>query len=294
VRKPFRQPRVALEPSAFSVEAAAEWALNRAANLPAGLFRLTALWNVDFVRQPTPEERKTRYTMKIAQSENYGIATGPTPALEPPDDALVGQDTRQILIQGACRDNVVRTALVDLIIGQVSRAADRKIRLDDPPRAKYVARSKIFSDEADYLLRDKGSRYLKGRTLHVLVIGATAGLIAVLSAHGFQVSATDLWSEAVGKELGGVRVQSGSTDNARVMKRADLAIITGMTLPNETLSGLIETAKRYNTSTIIWAITGRNFGDYYTRHGVDCVISDPSPFLLLPGPATLAIWRRKR
>jgi hypothetical protein len=77
------------------------------------------------------------------------------------------------------------------------------------------------------------------------------------------------------------------------MKEADLAIITGMTLPNRTLPGLIELAKEHNTSTMIWAISGRNFGHYYTEHGVDCVISDPSPFLLLPGPATVAIWRRK-
>jgi hypothetical protein len=51
-------------------------------------------------------------------------------------------------------------------------------------------------------------------------------------------------------------------------------------------------AKMNNTSTLIWAITGKNFGPYYVEHGVDCVISDPSPFLMLPGPAKLAIWRR--
>jgi hypothetical protein len=183
---------------------------------------------------------------------------------------------------------------VDLIINQVSRRADREITLDESARAKYAARAEIFSDEADVLLRRKGSKYLKGRIPHVLVIGATAGVIAALKGRGFEVSATDLWPEAVGRDLGGVHVQRGRKANARLIKGADLAIITGMTLSNRTLSGLIEVAKKHNTSTMIWAITGRNFGDYYTRHGADCVISDPSPFLLLPGPATFAVWRRQR
>jgi hypothetical protein len=294
VTKRFRQPRVALKPSAFSVEAAEKWALKRTSKLPAGLFRLTALWYVDLVRQPTPDERKTRYTARIAQSENYGFSTGPTPVTKRPDPALVGQDARQILSKRAYRDSVERTALVDLIIDHGSRAADRSITLDRPSRGKYAGRATIFAEEADALLRRKGAQHLKGPTPHVLVVGATAGVIAALRARGFEVSATDLWPEAVGKELGGVRVRYGKTANAWFMKHADLAIITGMALPNGTLSGLMEMAKWHNTSTMIWAISGGNFGDYYTRHGADCVISDPSPFLQLPGPATLAIWRRKR
>jgi hypothetical protein len=141
VTKRFRQPRVALKPSAFSVEAAEKWALKRTSKLPAGLFRLTALWYVDFVRQPTPDERKTRYTARIAQSENYGFSTGPTPVTKRPDPALVGQDARQILSKRAYRDSVERTALVDLIIDHGSRAADRRITLDRPSRVIISTRA---------------------------------------------------------------------------------------------------------------------------------------------------------
>ena len=76
------------------------------------------------------------------------------------------------------------------------------------------------------------------------------------------------------------------------MKKADIAIITGMTLPNRTLLGLIKLAQQYSTSTMIWAITGLNFGRYYTEHGIDCVISDPTAFHLLPGSVNIGIWRR--
>jgi Putative heavy-metal chelation len=289
----FRQPKDALNPSAFSVQAAEKWALGRSWKLPVDLFRLTDFWYINFVRQPVLGERKTRYTMKVAQSENYGISVGLTPVLPDPDPHLVGKDTRQILKTRLYRDYIDRTAFVDLIMGHVSRPADQQIKLDGAMHAKYVARSQIFADEAEKILQRNGSKNLKGNKPRVLVIGATAGILSALVRRGFEVSATDLWPEAVGKELGGVRVLSGKTANARLMKESDLAIITGMTLPNRTLSGIMNLAKKHNTSTMMWAITGRNFGHYYAEHGVDCVISDPSPFLLLPGPAGMAIWRRK-
>ena len=90
-----------------------------------------------------------------------------------------------------------------------------------------------------------------------------------------------------------MKVLHARVANTPLMKKVDLAIMTGMTLPNRTLPGLMKLAQQYNTSTMIWAITGKNFGSYFTEHGVDCVISDPTPFLLLPGPASIGIWRRE-
>ena len=277
-------------PSPFCVEAAEQWALARAALLPAAPFRLIALWAVSFLLQPAPGERKTSYPMRIAQTENYGTAVGLS-VLPDPDPELVGRDARHVLASGSCQNPVDRAALVDSVISHVSRPADRELAVEGDAHAKYVARAELFADEAATLLRHARS---KGPSPHVLVVGATAGIISALAGRGFAVSATDLWPEAVGHELGGVRVQSGATANARLMHDADLAIITGMSLTNGTLADLMALAGTHDTATMIWAVTGRNLGDYYTAHGVDCVISDPSPFLLLPGPARMAVWRRKR
>ena len=96
----------------------------------------------------------------------------------------------------------------------------------------------------------------------------------------------------MGTVLGGVEVCNGRFANASLMKKADLAIITGMTLPNRTLPGLMKLAQRYNTSTMIWAITGKHFGRYYTEHGVDCVISDRPHTIYLTLPSTLRQFPR--
>jgi hypothetical protein len=297
-----RQPCEALEPGAFAVEAVERWALEKAWHLSADRFRLTSLWYIDFIIQHAPGERKTRYAARLAQSENYGIAFSLTSALRDIDEALalresdhglVGEDSRQILKDRRYRNDMDRTALIDLVMGHVSAVADDHAVLDQTRPEKYVLKSRLFSDEAEVVLKRKGVGAIKGGKPHVLVIGAMAGTIAALLARGYEVSATDMSPDVVGRNLGGVTVSHGA-ENRRLIEAADLAIITGMTLPNRSLPSIVEDAKRSNTSTMMWSVTGKNLGHYYIEHGVDCVVSDPLPFLMLPGPFTIGIWRRNR
>jgi hypothetical protein len=61
-----------------------------------------------------------------------------------------------------------------------------------------------------------------------------AGTHAVLVARGFEVTATDMSPDVVGRSLGGVTVRNGC-ENAKLMEAADIVIVTGMTFPNGTL-----------------------------------------------------------
>jgi hypothetical protein len=287
-----QQPIEALIPSAFSIEAAEKWALERAQELPPKPFRLTAYFHVDYVVQMTPQERKTRYVTRMAKSEEMdGLAYGLAPLVLPDlDSDFIGKDVRQILKDRLCRDRIDRTALVDLVMGHLSPSANKYVTLEGTVQDKYFNRARIIAEEAEKIIQRKG---LKGNVARALVIGATAGSIAALRNQGFEVSTTDLSRPIVGTVLGGVKVCNGRFANASLMKKADIAIMTGMTLPNRTLPGLIKLAQQYRTSTMIWAITGKNFGRYYTEHGIDCVISDPTAFHLLPGSVSIGIWRRE-
>ena len=295
-----RQPCGALKPEAFALEVVEQWALERAEALPANPFRLTSFWYIDFIIQHAPGERKTRYAARLAQSENYGIAFSLTSALrdidhalalQDSDHAMVGEDSRQILKDRRYRNDMDRTALIDLIMGHLSAVADDHVMLNQARPDKYALKSRLFADEAEVILRRKGSDAIKGSKPHVLVIGAMAGTIAALIARGYEVTATDMSPDVVGRNLGGVTVCQ-EKENRRLIQAADLAIITGMTLPNRTLPTIMEEAKISNTSTMMWSVTGKNLGHYYIEGGVDCVISDPLPFLMLPGPADIRIWRR--
>ena len=254
---------------------------------PSGSLRCGSLSSFDR-RYPGSEKPTTR--CELAQSENYGIAFGSVAAPSSSDRDLLGQDVRQILRDGRCRDNVERVALLDLVMAQVAPAASRQVLIDKSVRDKQAFRSQLFAQEAERILQRKGTA--KASKPKILVIGATAGIIGALVSRGFEVVATDMSEDVQNQILGGVSVWS-DTANLELVQRVDLAIITGMTLPNGTLAELIAAARDHNTSTMIWAITGRNFGHYYTAHGVDCVIADPSPFFHLPGPAKIEIWHRE-
>src|SRR5579863_2244914 len=148
----FRQPRQALQPAAFTIESAERWVLERAARFPADAFRLTSLWFVEFVRQAVPGERKTHYTMRLAQSESYGIAFGSVAAPSSSDRDLLGEDVRQILSDGRYRDTVERVALLDLVMEQVAPAASRQVLIDKSVRDKQAFRSQLFAQEAERIL----------------------------------------------------------------------------------------------------------------------------------------------
>jgi hypothetical protein len=245
-----------------------------------------------------PGERKARYTVRVAQSDNYGRASclasdlrDQNSALRESDDSLVGEDSREILKNKRFSNDIDRTALIDLVIGQVSAPQNDQVILDQTPQDKYALKSRLFADEAEIVLRRKGANAIRGSKPHVLVIGAMGGTISELLARGFEVTATDMDPAVLGRNLGGVSV-CAATENDRLIKKADLTIITGMAFSNRTLPVLMEAARVNNTSTMMWAITGKNLGHYYVEQGVDCVISDPSPFLYLPGPATIGICRR--
>jgi hypothetical protein len=289
-----RQPIDALKPSAFSIEAAEKWVLERAGELPSEPFRVTAFFHIDYIVQQVPQERKTRYIARMAQSgENYGLAFGLTPGLPALHPDFVGKDVRRILTDRLCRNRIDRTAFVDLVMGHLSESANKATKhatLEGSEPDKYFERASIFAEEAERIIHHKG---VKGNDPRALVIGASGGIISALTNRGFGVSATDLSPAIVGRTLGGVKVCNGRFANASLMKKMDLAIITGMALSNGTLSGLMKLAKKYNTSTMIWAITGKNFGRYYTEHGADCVISDLAAFHRLLGPVSIGIWRRK-
>lgn len=246
-----RQPHHALKPGAFALETAQQWALDRAGSLPTDQFRLTSFWYVDFIIQHTPGERKTRYAARLAQSQNYGIAFGLTSALRDIDHALalrdldhelIGEDSRVILRDARYRNDMDRTALIDLVMGHVSAMPDHHVILDKVRPEKYLLKSRLFADEAELILQRKGSGAIKGSKPHIVVIGAMAGTISALIARRFDVSATDMSPDVVDRDLGGVMVRN-ETENRRLIEAADLAIITGMTLPICTLPNIIEGRK---------------------------------------------------
>ena len=167
----FRQPREALKPDGFTLEGAEQWALEQTSRLSADRFRLTSFWYIDYIRQHVPGERKTRYTARLAQSENYGIAFGLTVAfqdtehtlaLQDADRSLVGDDSREILKDRRYRTDIDRAALIDLVIGHSPATASDQVTLDQTLRDKHAFRARLFADETEIIMRAEGLRCDQG------------------------------------------------------------------------------------------------------------------------------------
>ena len=103
-----------------------------------------------------------------------------------------------------------RTALIDVVAGHLSSSATHEVIVDQKRRDKYAAKSHLFADEAELVLRRKGSRAVKGHKPHIHVIGAMAGTHAALLARGFEVTAADMSPDVIGQNLGGVTICDGT------------------------------------------------------------------------------------
>ena len=96
--------------------------------------------------------------MRIAQSENYGVAFGPSGNTAPlPTGISWARTFGTILQDGRCRDDVDRVALVDLVMAHVAPAANHQVTVDKSVRDKQAFRSQLFANEAEDVLRLKGS-----------------------------------------------------------------------------------------------------------------------------------------
>jgi NADH/NAD ratio-sensing transcriptional regulator Rex len=108
------------------------------------------------------------------------------------------------------------------------------------------------------------------------------------------VFATDLDDRLVGQTLHGVKVEHGAKTYSFV-EDVDVAIITGMTLTTDSITDIMDTAKRCGTRVLMFAETGANMGEEYTSGevGVDICVSEPFPFYIFQGLTTIEVYRAK-
>jgi hypothetical protein len=119
------------------------------------------------------------------------------------DTALLGEDSREILKARRFRDDLDRAALVDLVMGHIARPLNEPMIADQTVREKHAIKSRLFADEAEAVLRRNGSKAIKASKPHILVVGAMVSTLTELVARGFQVTATDMAPDIVGRSLTG-------------------------------------------------------------------------------------------
>ncbi|MCT4542631.1 MAG: DUF364 domain-containing protein [Vallitalea sp.] len=243
---------------------------------------IRGIWSVDCLFNPNLNERTFNYKFLVVQNEGQGSAYSlvrnyPLYKLE----QIMGKHYFDLKIN----DTALEIAILDAIYS--SRASNNYeiVEIQGNSIEKSVKRAEIIAQETLKLVDTK--------EVLVVNVGVVGNIIKCLLDHNVNVVGTDFDEKIVGKKLfDKVEVMHGDYTND-IIRKADVAIITGMTLATNTLDKIIKTAKENDTKTIIFAETGSNLYDFFIDAGIDVVISEPFPFYIYQGKTQIKIIKNK-
>jgi hypothetical protein len=271
---------------------------------------LRGIWRCDYILKLSPQESVFNLHYVLAQTVGIGCSYY-DPSAESPfmHESLLGRNILELDFN--CR--ALRVATLDAVYRSLKASPAESIVIDGTNIKKAQKRAEIICNEVFSLL---ATRAPKRSTFKVLNVGVVGSILSILVSHkalglhpelDINVTASDLYEPVVGTQVHGVSVEHGTYGFARpreaeiplgmrtleLISEADVAIVTGMTLTNGTLNGILETAAHNKTSLLVFAETGAHFASEYCKFGVDVVVSEPFPFYLTcDGPTQIDIYRR--
>lgn len=124
----------------------------------------------------------------------------------------------------------------------------------------------------------------------MVMIGVVGKVMSAMCKRGMRVQGVDLNPTIVGNVSGGAQVLDAS-HTAMASASSDIALVTGMTLPNSTLDRIVELCGASRVALVMYAQTGSYFGPFYRDWGMRAVISETFPIYTLPGLSEVRLYR---
>ena len=251
---------------------------------------IRGLWYMKLLYRPSIHERTFRYRVIIAQTGGQGACYMPYRDADLSVDSYIGKFADEIDFRDPS-DYPLKIAVLDSLFELVKPNPDAKMILSGSSSKKAEERADIIMGE---LLRLIYKRALqdenKDNPPTVLNIGVVGIVVRKALSLGFRVLASDLDPVLVGSKIHGVDVAHGD-ENEVLIERADVAIVTGMTLSTGTVGRIIERCRECGTDLIMFCETGANFAPEYIKLGVSSVVSEPFPFYIYNGYSLIEVYR---
>lgn len=251
----------------------------RTAELPNQRFMISAIYETRFRFSPIAVESRHAEHFVVVQTANTGVSFsfGETPIRG--HTSLLGADCRQV----STGSLALQVACLDAGYAELPRHVHELRTVAGDLAMKAAERASIVATEVTRLMPFSGGL--------VHCIGAVGSIIQELKSRAAQVTASDLDDQLVGSELAGVLIDDGEELNRARIDSADVVLITGMSLANETFGELLSQAHHSDKPVVVFAQTAANIFPHLLNAGISTVISEPYPFYLLPGVATIRIYR---
>ncbi len=257
-------------------------------NLPPEAYILRGLWRTEYILKLTNESTTFHLRYILAQTLSQGCSyyelEEEEPMLKP---SFIGDNVLDLDTKYKC----ITIATLDALFGSLKKPPTYSHIIEGTNFEKDYKRAKIICDEAFSILKKKSLK--NGHKAKVVNVGVVGNILAILKDfNNIQVNASDFYKGVVNAIIYGIKIDHGSK-TLDLIAKADLAIVTGMSLANDTLDGILDIAHESNTSLVLFAETGANFAQEYCNMGIDSVVSEPFPFYLsCPGNTTINVYRR--
>ncbi len=243
------------------------------------------LWGVDCLFQPQPTERVFDCKFLIAQTIGQGCVYCDINAYEHSYlRSFVGKNYFDIDFKD---DSSLELAIMDSLYGEYfNQNCDYESILSGRSSEKAIERSNIIVEEALKLTNGR-------KDIRVVNVGVVGNILRGFMEREIEVCGTDFDPEIVNKNMFGKVPICHGDETLSCVKKADIAIVTGMTIATQTLDSILETAKENGTKVVVFAETGANFASTYLENGVDVFISEPFPFYIFNGDSKIKVYRKK-
>ena len=250
---------------------------------------LRGLWRTDYTLRL--DEKSTMFNLHYVLAQTIGQGCSYyDPDMEEPgiSETFIGKNALELVTGCRCLD----IAILDAVFASLKGPPAESLSLQGTNIEKADQRAEVVCNEVLSILKRMHVHKHRHETA-VVIVGVVGNILTILANHpSLKLRASDFYRGVVGSSVCGVRVEHGSK-TLDLIADADLAIVTGMTLANDTLDAILDTALKTKTALVLFAETGFNFASEYCKMGVDVVISEPFPFYLTcAGRTQIDVYRR--
>ena len=254
---------------------------------------IKGIWEINLNFKPSKNERLFTYKVIVVQTTDgqgscYAFPNEPLGI----DKTIIGKTLEEVDLENGA-GFPLKVAILDSIYDTPRIKPDLEVEISGNSTSKSRYRAEIIAGEVSRIINRKQARSeLKSKVPVVLNIGYVGTFYTILTkSFNPEYLVTDLENELLTTK-GQVDIFDGNKYNREFLKKADVAIVTGMVLSTRTLTEIIEIARENNTSILVFAETGYNFAPYYRDYGVDVAVSEPFPYYIFDGTSSIRVFRK--
>jgi len=242
-------------------------------------------FEVGFNVQFDPTERRFKQKLLFTLLDDLGCVFYDNYPIEEVA-RLVGMPISQVKHLSFPVQIAVLDALFKPYLGRVH--CDATIKITGTHREKALRRTEVICDEVTLI---RNTFFGQSKTCRVSLIGVSRLHAHILRKRGFDIVAWDRDLGYVGEALLPDVIVGYADTIEQQLRGADLLLISGMTIGNNTLPEILHGASQRGIPSACWAVTASSIAPLFRTIGLTSAICEGFPPYFFPGETNLKLFR---